>query len=174
MRFILVIRSPGRRLLKFAEAAAVSLKARGESGDSRREWAWTWRTALSGPDLGNAEMSHHMIRSFLKYNMLDNLIGVHPPLQLDGSLGITGSMCEMLVQSHADEIQLLPALPKAWADGHVKGLRARGGFTVDVEWRDGRVTEYRISSKVPREVAVQVNGERKTVVADQETFPVLK
>lgn len=131
---------------EFAEAAAVSLKARGESGDSRREWAWTWRCALWAR-LGDAEMAHHMIRSFLKHNMLDNLIGVHPPLQLDGSLGITGSMCELLLQSHAGEIQLLPALPKAWANGQVKGLRARGGFTVDMAWKDGKLTSAVVRSQ---------------------------
>jgi len=128
---------------EFAEAAAVSLKARGESGDSRREWAWTWRTALWAR-LGNAEMSHHMIRSFLKYNMLHNLIGVHPPLQLDGSLGITGSMSEMLIQSHAGEIELLPALPTAWTTGRVQGLRARSGFTVDAAWKDGKLVDAHI------------------------------
>jgi alpha-L-fucosidase 2 len=146
---------------EFAEAAAVSLKARGESGDSRREWAWTWRTALWAR-LGNAEMAHHMIRSFFKYNMLDNLVGTHPPLQLDGSLGITGSMCEMLVQSHAGEIQILPALPKAWATGHVKGLRARGGFTVDIEWKDGKLVEACIRADRNGECSVRYGDQVKT------------
>ena len=130
---------------EFAEAAGVSLRARGESGDSRREWTWPWRCALWAR-LGQPEMSHRMIRNFFRYNMLDNLIGVHPPLQLDGSLGITGTMCEMLLQSHAGEIELLPAIPKAWATGHVEGLRARGGFEVDLKWQDGQLVEATIQS----------------------------
>jgi len=92
---------------------------------------------------------------------------VHPPLQIDGSLGITGSMCEMLIQSHTGEIQLLPALPQAWATGSVKGLRTRGGFTVDMEWKDGLVTEYRITSEKPRDVKVHFNGEKKTVKTEK-------
>ncbi|MBT3192437.1 MAG: family 78 glycoside hydrolase catalytic domain [Verrucomicrobia bacterium] len=171
----------------FAEAAAVSLKARGESGDSRREWAWTWRTALWSR-LGDAEMAHHMIRSFLKHNMLDNLIGVHPPLQIDGSLGITGSMCEMLMQSHLQEpggrsqeaggagpvsniqssitqssiLHLLPALPKAWTTGHVKGLRARGGFTVDIKWTDGKLVSARVRADRKGSCTVRYAGQIKS------------
>lgn len=134
------------RTPEFAKAAAVSLKARGETGDSRREWAWTWRTALWAR-LGEPDNAHRMITSFLKYNMLDNFIATHPPLQLDGSLGITGSMCEMLLQSHAGEIHLLPALPQAWSTGTVKGLRARGGYEVDMDWKDGRLTRVVVRAK---------------------------
>jgi len=62
---------------------------------------------------------------------------------------------------------LLPALPKAWASGSVKGLRARGGFAVDIEWRDGQVTSYRISSAEPREVTVRLQGETKTIKSEK-------
>ena len=73
---------------------------------------------------------------------------------------------EMLLQSQNEEIQLLPALPRAWPAGHVRGLRARGGFEVDIAWQDGKVTSYRIRSKEPREVTVRVNGEVKKVKAE--------
>jgi alpha-L-fucosidase 2 len=69
----------------------------------------------------------------------------------------------MLLQSHAGEIELLPALPKAWPTGKVTGLRARGGFTVDIEWKDGKVIHYRIAAKEAQAAKVKVNGEVKTV-----------
>ncbi len=72
----------------------------------------------------------------------------------------------MLLQSHAGEIELLPALPKAWPEGKVKGLRARGGFQIDIEWKDGKVTNYRIAAKEAQPVQVRVNGEVKTVRAE--------
>jgi alpha-L-fucosidase 2 len=77
----------------------------------------------------------------------------------------------MLLQSHLQDengsyiCHLLPALPEAWSSGSAKGLRARGGLTIDIEWKDGKVTNYRIASPGPREVKVRVNGEVKTVTA---------
>ena len=144
---------------ELAKAAAVSLKARGETGDSRREWAWTWRTAMWAR-FGEPENCHRMLTSFLKYNMLDNLLATHPPLQLDGSLGITGSICEMLLQSHAGEIELLPAIPHVWATGSVKGLRARGGYEVDIRWKDGKLTEAEIRSNVKGRCTVRYGDKR--------------
>jgi alpha-L-fucosidase 2 len=164
---------PGRQITptatpELAKAAAVSLAARGESGDSRREWAWVFRGAVWAR-LAEPEKAYHCLAGLLTYNMMPNLLQTHPPFQMDGSFGYAAMVGEMLLQSHEQDaaglriIRLLPALPKAWHSGAVKGICARGGFTVDMTWRDGQVTSYRIVSPQPREVKVHVNGELRTV-----------
>ena len=102
-----------------------------------------------------------------------NLMCLHPPFQIDGNFGGCAAVAEMLVQSQertpAGEvvIHLLPALPSAWATGRVTGLRARGGFTVDITWQDGQVTAYRIASARSREATVRLNGETKTIQSEK-------
>ena len=152
---------------ELAKAAMKSLELRGCGGDNRRSWTWPWRTALWAR-FHNTQQAYEMVQSYIRYNVLDNLFGNHPPMQMDGTYGMTGGMSEMLLQSHAGQIELLPTLPDAWRDGHVTGIRARGNITVDIKWENGQVTKYRLTTTTPdpEPVTVVVNGEKKKVTPE--------
>jgi alpha-L-fucosidase 2 len=94
--------------------------------------------------------------------MHDNLWTTHPPFQIDGNLGITAGITEILLQSHAGEISLLPALPSTWPTGSVTGLRARGGVIIDVIWRNGKLSSAILVSTTDQTVRVRLPGEKTT------------
>ena len=167
---------PGRQISplktpELAEAARVSMEVRGETGTG---WGMANRLNVWAR-LQDGERAYVMVRNSLNLvgdkkfkgqrggGVYANLLGACPPFIIDSNFGYTAGVCEMLLQSQVDEIHLLPALPKAWANGSVKGLRARGGFIVDIEWKDSKVTGYRITSTEPKEVKVRMDGVLKNI-----------
>jgi alpha-L-fucosidase 2 len=138
-----------------AAAAARSLELRGEAGG----WPAAWRVNLQAR-LENGERAHHFVERLLKGTSLSLLNSGHV-YQIDGNFGGTAGIAEMLLQSHGGQIHLLPALPKAWPTGEVTGLRVRGGFEVDIAWKDGRLATATIRSTTGKNPTVRYG--RQTV-----------
>jgi alpha-L-fucosidase 2 len=145
---------------KLAAATRVSLDQRGDAGTG---FGMAWKAACWAR-LQDGDHANLCLSNLVAQQTCPNLFSkCFKAPQVDGTLGATAAIAEMLLQSHAGEIHLLPALPKAWPTGRVTGLRARGGFTVDIEWKDGKVAHYSITSADPRAVRVRINGQVKTV-----------
>ena len=147
---------------KIFDAAKVLLTWR---GDGSTGWSYAWRIPLWAR-VGNGDFAYKQLYLQLARRTLPNLFDLCGPFQVDGNFGATGGIVELLLHSHlrtgdqkAHIIELLPALPKAWPKGSITGLRARGGFVIDMDWNDGKLTKAVIHSKLGNPCQVKVNGQ---------------
>jgi alpha-L-fucosidase 2 len=158
-----------------AEACRKTLEVRGDDGPS---WSIAYKQ-LFWARLHDGNRAFKLFSGLIKptYNteinygpgggIYPNMFSAGPPFQIDGNFGGAAAIAEMLLQSHAGFIDLLPALPDAWkAGGEIKGLKARGNYTVDLAWKDGIVTSYRIKGPDRKKVKVKVNGTIKDVTPE--------
>jgi alpha-L-fucosidase 2 len=148
------------RTPELAAAARKSLEMR---GDLTTGWAIAWRLNLWAR-LRDGNRAHRLLRLLLDPSRTyPNMFDAHPPFQIDGNFGGTAAIAEMLLQNEGETIHLLPALPDAWRTGEVTGLRTRGGCTVDIHWRDGKLVRARIAARDAVTRTVRLGAGRVTL-----------
>jgi len=143
------------------DALLRSIEGRLSAGGAGTGWSRAWTIGMFAR-LSDGERAYDNLHAILARSTLDNLWDSHPPFQIDGNFGATAAIAEMLLHSHGDAIRLLPALPHRWPTGSVAGLRARGDYTVDVSWEDGRLATVTLRAGPNAERKVRVVSEGRS------------
>ncbi len=164
------------------EAAKTTLERR---GDQSTGWSMAWKINFWAR-LKNGERAYKLIGDLLKpaessWGTYPNLFSAHPPMQIDGNFGGSAGIMEMLVQSHSGYIELLPAMTQSCKNGEVKGLRVRGGASVDFLWKNNRIQEFTLKAdtsdmfilKLPSEVS-SISGTKKYAVDNNKIYLYIK
>jgi len=156
------------------DAARKTIDYRLSHGGGHTGWSRAWIINFFAR-LRDGNTAYDNVVALLQRSTLDNLFDTHPPFQIDGNFGASAGIIEMLMQSHAGEIELLPALPDAWPDGAIRGTVARGGFSMDFKWKDGTLTEAEITSLQGNPLKLAYNGQTVKVRRTKpgQTFKVV-
>jgi alpha-L-fucosidase 2 len=165
---------PGRQITRqgtpaLADAVRKSLDYRLAHGGGHTGWSRAWIINFMAR-LGEGDKAGENVQALIAKSTLPNLFDTHPPFQIDGNFGAVAGICEMLLQSHAGELQLLPALPTNWPKGNIRGLRARGACEVDLGWEEGKLLRVTLRPAFDGKLKLRYQGKTReiTVSAGKE------
>jgi alpha-L-fucosidase 2 len=169
-----------RKTPELAKAAKTTLNRRLLHGGGHTGWSRAWIINMWAR-LEEGDLAYENVKALLSKSTLPNLFDNHPPFQIDGNFGGIAGIAEMLLQSHSDEINMLPALPKAWNKGEVRGICARGGFEVNIKWEKNKLTEAIITSKlglqckiISKNLLAVFNGNKSVKIDYDQRNSILK
>ena len=151
---------------ELAAAARKTLEIRGDGGTG---WSKAWKICFWARLL-DGDHSYTMLRELLSKSTLPNLFDTHPPFQIDGNFGAVAGFAEMLLQSQNGELHLLSALPSAWKSGSVKGIKGRGGYSVDIDWNDGKISDASITASEAGKCVIRTSSPVKKAKCEGRTI----